>query len=163
MNELAHGKTMTLKEVAEATGAAYRTIAAYARKAGWTQNGKITLLNEAQVTLILEAMKATCGQGQNIALQDNLQGMNTANSRALRIAILAQQQHTIDLQIQAEMQDEINELKAENTSLVSSLQATKSLLTDREAGLRVIQRIAEAGGLVMSDRDDVLATYGRLR
>jgi len=37
---------MTLKEVAEATGAAYRTVAAYAQKAGWTENGKETLLTE---------------------------------------------------------------------------------------------------------------------
>jgi hypothetical protein len=52
MNELVNSKTMTLKEVSEVTGAAYSTVAAYAQKAGWTANGKQTLLNETQVTLI---------------------------------------------------------------------------------------------------------------
>ena len=81
MNAMANvnDRRMTLKEIAEKTGAAYSTVAAYAQKAGWTENGKQTLLDE------------------------------------------------------------------------------------REVGLGVIQRIAEAGGLMLSDGDDVMATYGRRR
>jgi DNA-binding transcriptional MerR regulator len=160
-------KTMTLKEVAKATGAAYRTIADYAQKAAWTQNGKTTHLTETQVTVILEAMKSkeTGGtfhrRGNSETLHNVTQGINTSQSRALRIAVLAQQQHAIDLQIQAEMQGEINELKTENRSLASSLQGTKNLLAERETGLSMIQRIAEAGGCLLTDMDDVLATYGR--
>ena len=30
---------MTLQEIAAVTGAAYRTVADYAQRAGWTQNG----------------------------------------------------------------------------------------------------------------------------
>jgi phage antirepressor YoqD-like protein len=112
MNELATGKTITLKEVAEATGAAYSTIAAYAQKAGWTENGKQTLLDERQVTIILEAMKATGGQGQSVTFQENLEGIETAQSRAVRIAVLSKRQQEIDRQIQAELEAEIAELKA---------------------------------------------------
>ena len=50
-------KRMTLQEMAAATGAAYRTVADYAQRAGWTQNGVQTLLDEKQVAIIVEAMK----------------------------------------------------------------------------------------------------------
>ena len=52
---------------------------------------KATLLTEAQVTVILEAMKARGGQGQSIAFQDNLEGIETAKSRAIRIGMLHRQ------------------------------------------------------------------------
>jgi hypothetical protein len=157
MKELSTGKTMTLKEVAEATGAAYSTIAAYAQKAGWTQNGKTTLITEAQVTVILEAMKQAHNGGRKFGggganLPNNLEGINTAKSRALRIDLLHRQ-------IEAEMQGEINELKAENRSLAAEMQGTKNLIAERETGLSMIQRIAEAGWLVLSGRDDLLAQY----
>jgi transposase len=50
-------RLMSIKEVAEATGASYSTVAAYAQKAGWTNNGKRTRLTEEQAAIILEAMK----------------------------------------------------------------------------------------------------------
>ena len=168
------GKRMTLKEVADATGAAYSTVAAYAQKAGWTENGKMTLLNESQVTVILEAMKAKETGGSfhkreaGDTFHNEIEGMKTSQSRAVRIAVLAKRQQEIDRQIQAEMQAEISELRAENTRLEAAYgrevldhKATRNILTERETGLSVIQRIAESGGLLMSDRDDVLATYGR--
>jgi AmiR/NasT family two-component response regulator len=37
------------------------------------------------------------------------------------------------------------------------------LLEKRSKGMETIQRIAEAGGLLMSDRDDIEATYRRRR
>jgi hypothetical protein len=152
MNELTAEKTMTLKEVAEITGAAYRTVASYAQKAGWTQNGKTTLLNETQVTVILEAIKR--GNGNQYNLASSSQGIDTTKSRALRIDLLHRQ-------IENEMQGEIDELKLENNSLRINLQATKSLLAERESGLSIIQRIAEAGGCLITDRDDVLSAYRR--
>jgi hypothetical protein len=156
MNDLTKGKTKTLKEVADITKASYRTVAAYAQKAGWTENGKLTLLTEAQVTVILEAMKKPASSGTKYNLASQLQGVDTKKSRALRIDLLHRQ-------IESEMQGEINELKAENITLQNNLRAAKHLLTERETGLEVIQRIAENRGLIMSDRDDVLATYGRHR
>jgi len=150
---------MTLKEVAEATGAAYSTVAAYAQKAGWTVNGKQTLLDERQVTLIVEAMKQAHnggrkGSGGGANLANNLEGVNTSKSRALRIDLLHRQ-------IEAEMQGEINDLKRENAALHADLNAKQHLLGERTTGLETYQRIAEASGLALSDRDDVLGTYGR--
>jgi hypothetical protein len=149
MNKLtAYGdRRITLKEVADVTGAAYRTVAAYAQKAGWTENGKLTLLNEEQVTVILEAMKRTKNNQYDLA--SSLQGIDTTKSRALRIDLLHRQ-------IEAEMQGEIDELK-------TALAAANDLLEKRTTGLETIQRIAEAGGLVMSDRDDIEDTYRRRR
>jgi len=162
-------RRMTLKEVAEATGASYSTVAAYAQRAGWTQNGKITLLNEAQVTVILEAMKAKeTGAGfhkkeTGSTFHNVIEGVETAHSRAVRIAVLTQKQREIDQQIQAELQAEIVELRAKNKSLANNLQATENLLTERETGLSTYQRIAESRGLVLSDRDDLTSAYrGRM-
>jgi transposase len=61
VNEIKQGKTMSLKEIAKATGASYRTVAAYAQKAGWTQNGKATRLNEAQVTSVIQRIAEVGG------------------------------------------------------------------------------------------------------
>ena len=140
---------MTLREVAEVTGAAYRTVAAYAQKAGWTENGKLTLLDERQVTVILEAMKADKSSGTKSNLAAQVQGIDTTKSRALRIDLLHRR-------IEAEMQGEIDELKGK-------LASAKALLDYRTAGLETIQRIAEACGLIMSDRDDIESMYGRRR
>jgi hypothetical protein len=140
-------RRMTLRQVAVATGAAYRTVAEYARKAGWTSNGKRTLLDERQVTLILEAMKKSNSNQHDLAR--SLQGIDTSKSRALRIDLLHRR-------IEAEMQAEINDLNVR-------LKETENLLEYRTTGLETIQRIAEAGGLLMSDRDDIQAMYGRGR
>jgi phage antirepressor YoqD-like protein len=106
---------MTVKEVAEAIGAAYSTVAAYAQKAGWTENGKQTFLDEKQAAIIVEAMKQGHAGGPNNAagtLQTSLEGVETAQSRAVRIAALARRQQEIDRQIQAELEAEIADLKA---------------------------------------------------
>jgi regulator of replication initiation timing len=73
-------------------------------------------------------------------------------------------------QIEAEMQGEIDELKKENAGLKmenaylnTTVADTRLLLDSRTTGLETIQRIAEAGGLVLSDRDDIESTYRRRR
>lgn len=110
----ADDKRVTLPEIARITGATYRTVAAYAQRAGWTENGKQTLLDEKQAAIIIEAMKATDGQGQNQTLQENLQGVETSESRHVRIAVLAKRQLEVSEQLQAELRAEIDELRAEN-------------------------------------------------
>jgi hypothetical protein len=122
MTELAASgdKRMTLRQIADVTGAAYRAVAEYARKAGWTKNGKITRLDEKQATIIIEAMKQGHAGGSNNAagtLQTSLQGIETTKSRAVRIAVLAKRQQEIDRQIKAELEAEIVELRENNTSL----------------------------------------------
>jgi transposase len=161
---------VTLAQIAGITGAAYSTVAAYAQKAGWTENGKQTLLDERQAAIIVEAMKGTGGQGQSKTFQENLEGIETTQSRAVRLAVLAKRQQEIDKQIQAELNAEIAELKAENTRLAAAYgrevldhNADKALLSERETGLETIQRIAEAGGLLLSDKEDMAMTYRRKR
>jgi phage antirepressor YoqD-like protein len=115
---LAVGGRVSLKDISYITGASYRTVAAYAQKAGWTENGKTTLLDERQTTIILEAMKnGHAGGPDNAAdtLQTRLQGIETAQSRAVRIAVLAEKRHELDLRIQEELNAEISELRDEIT------------------------------------------------
>jgi hypothetical protein len=154
MNDLAQNKKMTLRQIARATGASYRTVAAYAQKAGWTKNGKTTWLDEKQVTIILEAMKQAQHNQKKDTLQAALQGVETTQSRAVRIAVLAQRQQEIEWQIKAEMQAEIDELRHD-------LSIANRLIDCQASGLETIQRIAEAGGLIMSDRDDINSMYRR--
>jgi phage antirepressor YoqD-like protein len=106
---------MTISEISKSTGAAYRTVAAYAQKAGWTENGKLTLLDDKQAALILEAIKQGHAGGPNNAaraLQTSLQGVEAEHSRAIRIAVLSQKQLDIEKAIRAELAAEIAELKA---------------------------------------------------
>jgi phage antirepressor YoqD-like protein len=108
----ANEKRVTLREIAGITGAAYRTVAAYAQRAGWTQNGVETLLDEKQTTIIIEAMKAAHpGNEPGQHLASDLQGIETGQSRALRIAKL-------NAEIQRELEAEISELRAENEKLL---------------------------------------------
>jgi hypothetical protein len=100
---------MSLQEVANATGAAYRTVAEYAQKMGWTQNGKQTLLDEKQVTLILEAMKSP-KKNYDQGLADGMQGVETSMSTALRLEMLYRQ-------IDAIKEAEILRIKTERDSL----------------------------------------------
>ncbi|GHU27246.1 hypothetical protein FACS1894164_19310 [Spirochaetia bacterium] len=93
---------VTLESVANMTGAAYSTVASYAQKAGWTKDGKQTLLDENQVTIILEAMKRAKKNQHD--LPSSVEAIHTSKSRALRIELLHKQ-------IEAELNDEIAELK----------------------------------------------------
>jgi hypothetical protein len=163
MKELVQQKDrrMTLRQVAQVTGAAYSTVAAYAQRAGWTQNGKATLLDEKQTAIILEAMKIPKASGRKSRLLFEMEGIDATKSRALRIDLLHRQ-------IEAEMGAEINELHGELDETrqlletrTADLSATRELADRRAAGLEMIQHIAEAGGLLMSDRDDIEAMYRR--
>jgi hypothetical protein len=101
---------MSLQEVANATGAAYRTVAEYAQKMGWTQNGKQTLLDEKQVTALIEVLKMPKPVGRVAALQSKLQGVETSMSTALRLEMLYRQ-------IDAIKEAEILRIKTERDSL----------------------------------------------
>ena len=143
MNALAKAgeRRTTLREIAEATGAAYRTVAAYAQKAGWTRNGARTFLTEEQATIIIEAMKASSTGGAmhtkagGETLRNVVQGVETTQSRAVRIAVMAQRQQELSKQIQAEMQSEITELRTLNNQQQKLIeeQAPKALFADAVA------------------------------
>jgi len=125
---LRNDKRVTLQEIADVTGAAYRTVAAYAQKAGWTENGVQTLLDEKQTAIIVEAMKATGGQGQSLSLQDNLQGVETTESRAVRMAVLAERRVELERQFNAELEAELAELRARNQTLLGENETLETAL-----------------------------------
>ena len=112
MNELvkANEKRATLREIAEITGAAYSTVAGYAKRAGWTENGKQTLLDEKQTAIIVEAMKAPASSGAKSNLTFQMEGIETSQSRALRMKLLHDEIVTL-------YEAEISELRARNESL----------------------------------------------
>jgi hypothetical protein len=138
---------MTVKETAEVLGVSRQSVYRAMEKAGLSdlsKNGQATHLNEAQVT----------------AVKLNLEKKFEVKTR-LEKAMLIQQA----MRLQDEL---IAELKTENARLESAFgrevldhRGTRALLAEREAGLAAVQRIAEAGGLLVSDREDMLNTYRR--
>jgi phage antirepressor YoqD-like protein len=128
MNELANSKTMTVKEVAEQTGAAYRTVAEYTKELfpELVANGKATHLNEAQVTIILEKMKMPVSSGTKSNLAAQTQGIETTKSRALRIDLLHRQ-------IEEEMSAELAELRAENAEMKPKAEFFNQVADSRDA------------------------------
>jgi hypothetical protein len=159
---------MTLKEVAEATGAAYSTVAAYAQKSGWTQNGKLTLLDERQVTLIIEAMKIPIASGRKSSLLFQTEGVETGLSKELRLAQVYKEAAALERELKEEALRENQTLRAKNEELTSCLSKevmdhnnTKKLLERQKYGTSAYQRIAESAGLVLTDREDMLSTYRR--
>ena len=107
----ADDKRVTLQEIADITKAAYRTVAAYAQRAGWTENGKQTLLNMEQATIIIEAMKDGAKANHSNTLLSSMQGIETSQSRALRMKLLHDEMVTL-------YEAEISELRADNAAML---------------------------------------------
>ena len=126
--KLRNDKRVTLQQIAYITGAAYSTVASYAQRAGWTQNGVQTLLDEKQTAIIIEAMKATGGQGQNLTFQENLEGVETSESRAVRMAVLAEKRIELERKFNAELAAEIAELRAKNQTLLGENETLETAL-----------------------------------
>jgi hypothetical protein len=145
---------MTVREVAAQLGCNPETVKGHIRKLfpGLMQSGKTTYLDEKQVAIILESIKKSTAEHrglESINLQRSVAGIETTLSPALKLEMLYRQ---------------IDEIKtAEIARLNADLAATQRLLDARTAGLETIQRIAESGGLVLSDREDIESTYRRRR
>jgi hypothetical protein len=81
-----------------------------------------------------------------------MQGIETGKSRLLRMKILQEEMNAL-------YEAEIRDLKAENRALTARAASAENLLERRTEGLETIQRIAEAAGLLTSDRDDLYSAY----
>jgi hypothetical protein len=103
-------KMTTLQEIADATGAAYSTVANYAQRAGWTQNGVKTELNEFQATIIIEAMKKPVASGRKANLLFETEGTTTEHSAALRIDLLHKEIEALLATENKRLQAKTNEL-----------------------------------------------------
>jgi transposase len=138
-------KRMTVREVAQVLGVSARVVQLTTKRLfpEIIRNGVPTYLNETQVTAIKLKLES----------HHNLEGTFEAYTRLEKQLYIAKA-----LQLAYE---EIQDLEAENLRVKSELSKAQWLLEKRTTGLETIQRIAEAGGLVMSDRDDILDTYRR--
>jgi transposase-like protein len=131
-------RRMTVKEVARRLGCNPETVKGHIRELfpGLMQNGKATMLDEKQVTVILEKMKQTASHydssGRNPTYNNSLQVTETALTPALKLELLYRQIDEIKTA-------ELEKVRAENERL-------QWLLDKRTAGLETIQRIAEEGG-----------------
>jgi len=112
-------KKVTLPEIAKISGAKYSTVANYASKAGWTRNGRMTLLSEFQATIIIEAMKQGAKANHSNNLLSSIEGVETSQSRVLRLQILNKQMQEI-------YNAEIDDLRAENKGLIAENEELKA-------------------------------------
>jgi DNA-binding transcriptional MerR regulator len=170
MNKAVSGKRYTARELADQFRCSVKTVHNHANALfGPVEKGfkKARLFDEAQATAILESIKASTETGRPVGnsktIEKVLQTQETPLSPILQLKILQEQMSRI-------YEAEIARLKSEKAGLEAAYgrevldhKATKALLDDREIGLEVYQRIAEVGGLIASDREDVLNTYRRSR
>jgi transposase-like protein len=93
MNNLAMPGTVTVQELARRLGCNPETVKGHVRELfpGLMRNGKATLLNEKQVTIILEKMKQPVSSGTAANLQSQIAGTETALTPALRLEMLYRQ------------------------------------------------------------------------
>jgi DNA-binding CsgD family transcriptional regulator len=158
-----NGKVMSLREIADITGAAYSTVAGYAQRAGWTENGKTTRLDEAQTTIILEAIRKGAVTNHNNDLLSSMEGVETGQSLDFQLALKERELHLLWKQKATQQEHRAIVAEAAYGREVLDHAATRELLSERETGLGFYQRVAESAGLAMSDRDDLAALYGRGR
>jgi hypothetical protein len=155
---------MTAQELARQFGCTAKTVINHANRLfpGKIQNGVATHFDHREITLLLESIKSV--KSQNNTLKVDLQGTETALTPALKLAelteLIKRSYEQIDEIKNAEIarlrkeNARIPQLERENTNVKAAFEAQKS-------GLEIIQRIAEAGGLIMSDRDDINSMYRR--
>jgi hypothetical protein len=107
------------------------------------QNGKITYLDEGQVTVILEHMKLPVTSGTAKNLQSEIVGIDTAYSRGLRIKMLLE---AFDRELEAENKSlaaEVSSLKADNSALkvkVATLEVNNAALLKHSSSFEAYQQ-----------------------
>jgi transcriptional antiterminator len=148
------GKKFTAKKLAEQFGCTDKTVRNHANRLfGGAKNGVAREFDEAQVTAILESIKADTDKGRPVGdskdLEKVLLGTETAMSLDLEIALI--ERKAKELWKRKALEQEARAMRAE------------SLLVDRTSGLEAYQRIAESAGLTISDREDIVALYKRRR
>jgi hypothetical protein len=112
MKEIVQGKRMTVQELAKQLRCSPETVKGHIRALfpGLMQNGKATLLDDRQVTIILEKMKQPVSSGTVSNLQSQITGTETALTPALKLEMLYRQIDEIKTA-------ELARVKAENTRL----------------------------------------------
>lgn len=83
MNEITNTKKMSIDEIAQSLSCSHETVRYYASKLGFTKNGVKTLLDESQLTMILDAIKNANTNQHN--LPKGLSEVSTSLTPALKI------------------------------------------------------------------------------
>lgn len=83
MNEITNTKKMSIDEIAQSLSCSHETVRYYASKLGFTKNGVKTLLDESQLTKILDAIKNANTNQHN--LPKGLSEVSTSLTPALKI------------------------------------------------------------------------------
>jgi di/tripeptidase len=154
MKELTkQGVKFTAKQLADRYGCDKDTSHRHANVLfGPGEERKTRYFNEKQATAILESIKKPTSSGRKSTAELKSAVIETAQSLDFQLAIIERQAH--ELWKRKALEQEQRAISAEQ-----QLQATQTLLTEGETGLEVIRRIAEARGLVMTDRDDMASAY----
>jgi hypothetical protein len=165
------GKKYTARELAERFGCTARTIQNHANKLfGKEQNGIKRGFDEAQVTVLLESLKVSSAHDKGNQYRSGeekergkagLLGIETELTLDLQIALAEKAekeaaQKSRDLWKKKAEREEARAVKAEATLGRLTVEHKDAL----EANT-VLWKIAEAGGLITSDREDMLALYRR--
>jgi transposase len=132
---------MTTKEVAEILGCSIHTVTNHANRLfpGKIRNGIKTYFDEKEVTLTLESIKQTKGDGSRaIGLETRLQGTETALTPALKLAELTE--------LIKRSYEQIDEIKtAEIGKLKQEREALQIRLSEAEAWYSVKRVLIETG------------------
>jgi DNA-binding transcriptional MerR regulator len=157
------GGCMTVKEIAELLGCTVRTVRNHIQRCfpGLMRHSKKTHLTEAQVTVILESMKKGFANPHNYIGNTTVPNVETSMTDEFRLALLYKQD--AELMKEAASLEHALRLKAETKLGKTERRLGQEIIShDRtRSGLSMYQRIAEAAGLVTSDRDDMIDTYRR--
>ncbi|GHV81251.1 hypothetical protein AGMMS49944_30420 [Spirochaetia bacterium] len=142
MNDLTmkNDRRHTLQEIADITGTAYSTVAAYAQKAGWTENGKKTLLTDAQAAIIIEAMKrAHAGGGDtDPTFRTSLEAVTTELTPVVQLKMIQAKKEDLHRQ-------ELAIYEAENQRLLAEKQALQIELSQDKEWYSVKRVLIETG------------------
>ena len=143
-------RQMTVRGVAEALGCVPETVKEHVRKIypDLMKNGYTTYLTEAQVTAVLESMKAGQAYAHHVSGGDvatynsGIVGAETGQSLEFQLALIERKAH--ELWKRKAIEQERRAIRAEN-----ELHTTQALLAEMKTGLEaIIQRVAGAAGPV---------------
>lgn len=114
IKEITKEKLLKTKEVAKQLNCAINTLRENAKKClpnKIFENGKPTYWNEEEITIVLEFMKKNSGIGAGTTLSNELTGISTTLTPALRIK-------NAMLEMQSAYEEELANLKAKNIEVI---------------------------------------------
>ena len=140
-------KRMTVREVAAILGVSDEAIKKHIRELypDLMQERVTTYLNEEQITAIKQRMRLTT-KVANVITDLEAAEMLIKSAEHFRVRFEQERRARITAEKRA--------IKMEQ-----KLITTENMLTERTTGLSTYQRIAETGGLVLSDYDDLVSPY----